>query len=182
MDPTTALHTQLDDTIRLGTQTLAKPSAIELEALEQKIQNLRSLSRETFQEVFRDRYSEIAARLEAGEGLQAGDREAIELLFTGEEAASLSADSGYSYGVQELRRILEELQRVQGAETTDVSSLLRIQGLCQSATQVLPGVLFHVRERERIQRLRENLNGDLRGESGRLVARMIRDLLTSPHR
>ena len=130
MDPTTALHTQLDDTIRLGTQTRAKPSAIELEALEQKIQNLRSLSRETFQEVFRDRYSEIVARLEAGEGLQVGDRKAIELLFTGEEAASLSVDSSYSYGVQELRRILEELQNAQSAEMGDALSLMRIQGLC----------------------------------------------------
>ena len=99
------MHAQLDDTIKLGTQTLAALSTLELETLEQEIQSLRSLSRETFQEVYRD------------------------------------ADSSYSYGVQELRRILEELQRVQSAEMSDASSLLRIQGLCQSATQVLPEVL-----------------------------------------
>ena len=106
----------------------------------------------------------------------------IELLLTGEEAASLNVDSSYNHGVQELRRVLGELQRIRGAGVSDVSSLMRIQGLCQSAAQVLPEVLFHVRERERIQRLRENLNGNLRGESGRLVARMIGDLMTSPHR
>ena len=170
MDVATILNAQLEDTIQFGSQTLTEPSALELEALEHKIQNLRSLSREMFQDALRDRYSEIAERLEAGKGLQPGDRETIELLFTGEEAASLNAGSAYSHGVQELKRILEELQKVRGNETSDASSLMRIQGLCQSATQVLPEVLFQVRERERIQRLRENLNGDLRGEYGRLVA------------
>ena len=96
----------------------------------------------------------------------------------GDGQASATEPPSYNYGVQEFQRILDELQRVRGAETSDVTRLMRIQGLCQSATQVL----FHVRERERIQRLRENLNGDLRGDSGRLVARMIRDLMASPHR
>lgn len=182
MDSSASLQTHLDETIGLGTQALARSTVVDLEALEQRIEDLNRFSRELFQATNWDQYDAIASRLERGAGLQAGDREMLEILFAGKEAASLDDGIADSHGVQEMSQVLEELRKIRDAGASGTAELLRVQGLCESARQVLPEVLFQARERERIQRLRQNLDGDLGGESGRLVARMIRDLLSSPTR
>lgn len=182
MNSSASLKAHLDRTVNLATQVLASPAVPDLEALEQSIENLNTFSRESFQLAHWEKYDAIASRLEEGKGLQQGDREMLELLFAGPETAALNDGIADAHGLQEIARVVEELRKVRDNGGSGAADLLRVQGLCASARHVLPEALYQARERERIQRLRENLNGDLRGENGRLVARMIRDLITSPHR
>jgi hypothetical protein len=46
----------------------------------------------------------------------------------------------------------------------------------------MPEVLYYLREKERIELFREGLHGEISREEGRMLARMIRDLMASPNR
>jgi hypothetical protein len=59
---------------------------------------------------------------------------------------------------------------------------MHVQALCRDAMHVTPEVTYYLREKQRIAQFRESVSGAITPEGGRLLARMIRDLMASPNR
>jgi hypothetical protein len=182
MDSLAALQEKLGNTVDYGSRALNAQQLSELDMFDQKLRTLDSLCRESFQETLRDSYSVIASRLERGEALDGGQRKAVELLFTGEAKHYLGTENNFPDWIAELKRIMAELDGMRAAGLRNLADLMHVQALCRDAMHVLPEVLYYLRESERVRLFDENLNGDLSREQGRMLARMIRDLMASPHR
>jgi hypothetical protein len=182
MDTLALLHDKLNRTVEFGTRTLESRQLRDLEQLDQKLRTLDSLCRESFQETLSSAYDLIASKLERGETLDANERNAVELLFTGEAKYYLKTENNFHDWIRELQRLLGELDARHSAGLQSLADLMHVQALCRDAMHVFPEVLYFLREKERIQLFEESLRGEISREEGRLLARMIRDLMASPHR
>jgi hypothetical protein len=183
MDSMAVIREKLARTAAVGPSALRSQDSAEVERFEQKLQVLDSLCREAFQETLHDLYLTIAEKLEKGAApLSAREREAIELLFTGEAKYYLKTENSYDDWVAELQRLVRELEATGADGLGSIADLMHVQALCRDALHVLPELSYYLREKERVALFRQNLDGELTRESGRMLARMIRDLMSSPRR
>jgi hypothetical protein len=182
MDPIAILQQKLQDTASFGARALSEPAILDIEMLEQKLRALDGLARELFQESLRETYVSIATKLERGARLDVAEREALELLFTGEAKYYLKTENNFHDWLEELRRLMEELRAVEEGGIRSLDELLHLQALCKDAGHVLPELQFYLREQERVRRFQDSMHGELDRESGRMLAAMIRDLMASPNR
>jgi hypothetical protein len=124
----------------------------------------------------------IADKLERGQTLDSGERRAVEVLFTGEAEYYLKTENNFADWIVEVERLVGELERRRNGGLASLADLMHVQALCRDAMHVLPEIIYFLREKQRIAQFRSSLNGDLSPEGGRHLARMIRDLMASPHR
>jgi hypothetical protein len=176
------LQHKLAQTADLGGPALADPRVEGIERLDQKLRTLDSLCRETFQETLSDAYTHIAAKLDRGETLTSGERKAVELLFTGEATYYLKTENNFHDWIAELQRLVQELEETRAGGLNSLADLMHVQALCRDAMHVTPEVIYYLREKQRVEQFRESLEGEISPEGGKLLARMIRDLMASPHR
>jgi hypothetical protein len=173
---------KLAQTVELGAPALVEPRVEGVERLDQKLRSLDSLCRETFQETLRDAYEVIAEKLEKGEALSAGERKALELLFIGEAKYYLKTENNFRDWIEELNRLVAELESRRAEGLNSLAELMHVQALCRDAMHVTPEVIYYLREKQRIEQFRNNLDGEISREGGRVLSRMIRDLMASPYR
>jgi hypothetical protein len=176
------LQDKLAHTIDVGGRALGASDLRGLERLDQKLRTLDALCRESFQETLRDAYAVIADKLDRGQTLNDGERKAVELLFTGEATYYLKTENNFDDWIHELQRLVAELDATRNAGLNSLADLMHVQALCRDALHVLPEVMYYLREKERVETFRENLSGEISREGGRMLARMIRDLMESPNR
>lgn len=176
------LEEKLAQTVESGRPALAAPRLEAVERLDQKLRTLDALCRETFQETLRDAYEQIAGKLERGAALDSGERKALELLFTGEAMYYLKTENNFHDWIAELNRLLGELAAVQAKGLGSLADLMHVQALCRDAMHVTPELTFYLRESQRVQQFRDNMDVEISLEGGRILARMIRDLMSSPNR
>jgi hypothetical protein len=182
MESTRAVQEQMDRAVELGKSALSTHDLLQVERLDQKLRTLDALCRELFQETLSDAYTSIAAKLDRAEALDPGERKAVELLFTGEAEYYLKTENNYEDWIAELRRLMAEIQSTREGGLNSLADLMHVQALCRDAMHVLPEVQYYLREKERVALFRESLTGEISPEEGKMLARMIRDLMSSPHR
>jgi hypothetical protein len=181
-DAAPVVRHKLEQAVRLGTDALRDMQTLELERFEQKLRTLDALCREAFQDELRDTYVALADRLERGEALTDQERGAIEVLFTGAARVYLKTENNFDDWIAELQRLLAELQAAGQQGFTRMVDLMHVQALCRDAMHVMPEVLHYVREKERVELFRQSMSGRITAENGRMLARMIRDMMSSPDR
>jgi hypothetical protein len=182
MDTNALLQEKLARTAEFGDRAFESRDLLDLETWDAKIRVLDGLCREAFQETLRDAYDVIAGKLDRGETLDANERNAVELLFTGEAKYYLKTENNFEDWIAELKRLVGELDARRREGLGSLANLMHVQALCRDAIHVMPEVLYYLREKERIELFREGLHGEISREEGRMLARMIRDLMASPNR
>jgi hypothetical protein len=181
-DPIAILKEKIGQTVELGTRALDDRDLLEIERFDQKMRSIDAICRETFQDTFADSYSAIAAKLDRGEEINTLERKALEILFTGEAESYLKTENNFNDWLDELHRLIGELSRASDAGLETISELMQVQALCRDARQLLPEVQYYLREAERVELFRETLAGEITPESGRMLARLVREMLDSPDR
>jgi hypothetical protein len=176
------VHDALSQAVALGRPALAAPRVESMEQFDEMLRKLDGLCRETFQETLRDGYEVIARKLDRGTPLSVSERQALALLFTGEAAYYLKTENNYHDWIDELNRLVGELSRIGAEGIGSLADLMHVQALCRDAMHVTPEVTYYLREKQRIAQFRESVSGAISPEGGRLLARMIRDLMASPYR
>jgi hypothetical protein len=182
MDSIALLQEKLGRTVESGARAIDAPDVVALETFDHKLRTLDSLCRESFQETLRDAYDVIAEKLDKGTPLDGNERNAVELLFTGEAKYYLKTENNFHDWLAELKRLVGELDGRRSQGVANLADLMHVQALCRDAMHVLPELLYFLREKERVKLFQESLSGEISREEGRLLARMIRDLMRSPHR
>jgi hypothetical protein len=176
------LQDTLEQAVELGRPALSARRIEGIEQLDHKLRTLSGLCRETFQQTMRDAYAHIVDKLERGDALTAGERTAVELLFTGEATYYLKTENNFDDWIDELNRLVAELERRREEGLNSLADLMHVQALCRDAMHVTPEVIHYLREQQRVDQFRESLSGEISREGGQLLGRMIRDLMASPHR
>ncbi len=182
MDPHTMLSQRIAQTLEAAESALQSSSAEQYEFLRERMDALDAAARETFQAQERERYEALAAKLERAQPLTAQERETLELLVAGDAEYYLRVENNLQDWYGELRRLLQELDTLRSLPLDRAQSLLHVRALCSDARGVLPGIVHYLREKERLERLRQMIRGGIAPEEGRRLAGMLRDMLASERR
>jgi hypothetical protein len=181
MESLALVREELAYAVALGARTLDQPEVLQFEEFDQKLRTLASTCREAFQRSLRGDAEAIARKLEEGQALDADERNTLEMLFAGEAKHYLNAENNFDEWIAELRRLVAELDACSG-QSLSIPDVMHVQALCREAMHLLPEVLYHLRETERLRTIRGNLQGEIGPRDAQNLARMIRDLMASPHR
>ena len=118
-------------------------------------------------------------KLENDLPLAAAEQEMLRMLLVGDAESYVKLENQVEGWQGEVQRLFEEIRRLQGEGLESLDSLMRLQALCREAMRVLPDLAFYYQEQERIRRFDEAMRGELDREARRLLANLIREMLTS---
>jgi len=147
---------------------------------DQRVRELETLAREAFQAKLRGSYQAIVDKLENDQPLTAEEQELLKLLIVGEAKYYLRFENDLENWQAELKRLAEEIERLAAQGLDDIDSLLHLQAICRDAKGVLPNVIFYYREKERLARFEKAAQGQFDPEAARLLADMIKQMMSSP--
>jgi len=170
---------QINAALNTATKAQDSPTSQNYEALNLDIQNLDSLAREAFQAKLDELFWPVLAKLEAGESLTAAEHEMLEMMVVGEAEYYVKAENDVENWKRELERLVEEIENLQTAGLDDVDTLLKVQARCREAIRVIPDLAFYFREQERVKRFQEATTGTLDKDSSRLLANLIKEMMSS---
>ncbi len=182
MDPHAQLSQTITQTLEAAERALQSDAAEAYEHLSERIRGLGDTARETFQGTQRARYEAIVAKLERAQPLTAEEAEALERLIVGDAEHYLRIENNFHDWQAELRRLVGQLDAMRSFPLDRPESQLRVQALCTDARGVLPDIVHYLRERERLERLRQVIRGRIAPDEGRRLAGIVRDMLASERR
>lgn len=142
--------------------------------------DLGSAARERFHEDMRGVYTVVARKLELGEPLTPEERQALDMLLTGASHTYLRSENDLDLWRTEIGRLADELEDL-GSGALGVDDLMKIQALCREAQHVVPDLQYYLREKARIERFKASAE-TIDAEEGRMLARVVRDMMGSARR
>jgi hypothetical protein len=172
----------IDRTLGSAQRSRGESSVSAFEELSRSVLALHGEARESFQKLAREQFGQLANKLERGQELNAMERQALELLIVGEARYYLKTENNFHNWLEELARLMTELQRARNAGPPEVHRLMHVQALCRDVRTVLPDILHYLREQERVRQFELALEGPIGEQQGKFLAGMIRDLFSSKDR
>ena len=82
----------------------------------------------------------------------------------------------------ELTRLAAEIENLESSDLDNVDNLLHMQALCRDARGLLPEITFYYREKERLSRFETATSGPVDDESKKIMADVIRSMVSSDKR
>lgn len=178
---TDSIAVKADEVAQLARSCGSGEDAELCEKLQMAVGELDAAAREAFQAGLRETFLGIADKLEEGKPLDAAEKGALDELVVGVAQRYLASEDDVQEWRGELERLAGELEGIPKEDPPRLESLLRIQALCAEAARVVPDLQFYLVEKERVARY-DASSETIDPEEGRMVARMIRDLVKSERR
>jgi hypothetical protein len=144
-----------------------------------QVNELDGLARETVQAKLDDLYWPILSKLEEDKPLTAAEHSMLELLMVGEAKYYLKHEDDVEQWRNELKRLIEEIKRLQASGLDEIDGLMRLRALCREATRVLPDLAYYFRERERVRQFEAITSGTIDTETRRSLANLIKEMMES---
>ncbi len=176
-DPT--LSAQISKTVEVAKRCFETESVTDYEELDRRVVELEGTAREVFQGKLRVQYLSIAEKLDRGAEITAQERQALELLIIGEAKHYLKYENDFENWKRELKRLAEEIEKVQARGSESIEEVMHLQALCREAKGVLPDITFYLREKERIVRFEDTMRETLDPEARRFLAEIIKGMMES---
>lgn len=151
----------------------------EYERLDRHIRRLEGMAREAFQEEFKAQYEAIAGHLEEGKPLTEEEKNALELLIVGEAQYYIQDEANFEAWQRELQQLMQEIRSLESQGLDQADTLLRLQALCRDLRGILPDMTMYLRERDRIQSFQRSVQASFDPETARVLADVIRAMLSS---
>ncbi len=170
---------QINELTKIATQSFKKETEANYLKFQKHVQDLEGLARETFQAKLDTMYWPILEKLEEGRALTTAEHNILELLMVGEAKYYLQYEHELEHWRNELKRLMEEIQKQQATGLDEIDSLMRIRAISREALRVLPDMAYYFHERERVRNY-ENVTRDaIDVETRRALANLIKDMMES---
>ena len=178
MDASISRH--IDETLGVVQRCTTSGRVADFEELDRLIRDLSSSSRQAFQVRLKGEYGYIVDKLEMGQSLTSEEYEVLEMLIVGEAKYYLKNEHDFENWIGELNRLVSEIELLNRIDLVSNEYLMRLGALCTVARNLLPGIIFYLRERERVQRFEESTR-EINESTGKFLASIIKDMLESPN-
>lgn len=152
------------------------------EALGNDIQQLEAIARETFQSKLEEIFWPVVTKLEEGEALTAADQDMLAMMVVGEAKYYVKSEIEVDHWTGELKRLVEAIEALAAAGLDDIDALMRVRALCREAQRVVPDLAFYYREQARVKKFEAATAGALDVDTRRLLANLIKDMMSSDRR
>lgn len=181
MSEASTIGQRAQDVARRALECADSGDADACERLHLEIGMLESAARELFQAALQRDLFSIVDKLERGAGLEASELESLKRLLAGVSRHYLASENDVQSWRNEIRRLAGELEAASGSADGDLEALINIQSLCREALRVVPDLQYYLGEGARIARLEKSAEVIDR-EEGKMLARVIREMMASPDR
>jgi hypothetical protein len=178
MDASVSRH--IDETLKVVKRCTIGGGVADFEELDRLIRNLSSSTREAYQVRLKGEYGYIVDKLEMGQSLTSEEYEVLEMLIVGEAKYYLKKEHDFENWIGDLNRLVSEIESLKRNDLVSNEYFMRLGALCADARILLPGIIFYLRERERVQRFEESTR-EINESTGKFLASIIKDMLESPN-
>lgn len=162
-----------------ATQALAEEGSGGYNAMILHMNRLDSQAREALQARLEQHLWPIVEKLENDQPLAAAEQEMLQILLVGDAKSYVKTEDQVESWKGEVKRLIEEIRRVQAGGLEGFDNLMRLQALGREAMRVLPDLAYYYQEQERARRFDEAMRGDLDREARRTLANLVKEMLTS---
>ncbi len=169
---------KLKEALEVADQSFKAESSEGYEVLNEQLEELESLARESFQG--HTDYKSLLNKLEKGSPLSPDELNTLKLLIVGDAEYYLKYDDDFDRCKSEAGKIVDEIRRLQSS-SLDIDALMHLRVLCREATSALVPTSYYLEQKERVRKFEEATREPIDRESGRMLADMIRHM-TSPDR
>ncbi len=177
---TRPINAKVDQVTNAADKCLASETPKSFEQLSIVLEELEDLARETFQALVHSDGRRLAQKLRSGQSLNSSERELLELFIIGEATYYVRHEKDYPNWIEELKRLTSEMRRLKSQGLHSVDEVMSIHALCQDAENLLPDVMLYLREKERIERFRSNVqSGTIPPQIAGVLADLIDSMLAS---
>jgi hypothetical protein len=114
-----------------------------------------------------------------GVPLATAEQDMLQLFMVGDAKYYIKYENDVENWKTETKRLIEEMKRLQAGGLTEMDSLMYLQALCREAMRVLPDLAFYYREKERVRKFDEALQGAIDRDTRRFLANLIKEMLAS---
>jgi hypothetical protein len=163
---------------QLSERALREQSADDLELVEQRINELDATVREWHQSLWASELKSAMRHLEGDQALSEPDAHAIRAFLICDAERYLKQENNFNEWVQELRRLLCEIENRLG--TADRESIADLRGVIKDAVRLVPDIRNYLDERRRVALFEQGLK-NLDAPARATLVRLLRDQLYSPH-
>ena len=170
---------QLHQVIDTANRAVSAATDESYEALGNEIQQLEAAAREAFQTKLDELFWPVLAKLEEGEALTAADQDMLEMMVVGEAKYYVKSENDVENWTNEVKRLVEAIQALATGGLDDIDALMRVRALCREAQRVVPDLAFYYREQNRVKKFEAATAGAIDVEARRLLANLIKDMMSS---
>lgn len=149
------------------------------ENLDNSMRALEGMAREAFQAKLKAYYKPIVDKLESGIDLTKSDYELIQLLIVGEAKYYVQHENDLENWKNEIKRLLNEMQKIEADTLDDMDNLLYLQALCHDAMRVVPDLAYYHRERERVEQFKQATQNNIDRAQAKVLAGLINEMMLS---
>lgn len=153
--------------------------ADEFESFERYLNEVDVYVRETQQAMWADPAKHTIRRIEGGEPLGPEDQEVLRTFLISDAEHYVALENNYNDWIRELKRLVDDI--CTRANTVDQHSIADLRGVLKDAVRLVPDIRNFLDEKRRIQKFNEAM-GTLDPTSRKMLAKLLRDQLTSPNR
>jgi len=171
--------TQLNEAVSTAQKAIGAAASEGYEALGNDIQKLEAVAREAFQAKLDELFWPVLSKLEEGEALTAAEQDMLEMMVVGEAKYYVKSENDVENWTNEVKRLVEAIEGLEASGLDDIDALMRVRALCREAQRVVPDLAFYYREKDRIKKFKEATAGAIDIEARRLLANLIKDMMSS---
>jgi len=170
---------RINETADLATRSLEAEASAGYETLDLQVRELEAQAREAFQAKLGDHFWPVVEKLENGAPLAAAEQDMLQLFMVGDAKYYVKYENDVENWKNEVKRLVEEMRRLQASGLTEVDSLMHLRALCREAMRILPDLAFYFGEKERARKFEEAIRGAIDRDTRRLLANLIKEMLAS---
>ncbi len=170
---------QLDQTVGAANQALETEASAGYNAAIMQVNQLESQAREALQGKLSNPLWPIVEKLENDIPLAAAEQDMLQTLMVGDAHYYVKYENDVERWKEEIKRLVEALRRLQAGGLDELNSLMHLQALCREAVRVLPALAFYYEEKERARRFEEAIRNAIDRDTRRMLANLIKEMLTS---
>jgi hypothetical protein len=119
------------------------------------------------------------SKLEEGEALTAAEQDMLEMMVVGEAKYYVKSENDVENWTNEVKRLVEAIEGLAASGLDDIDALMRLRALCREAQRVVPDLAFYYREQDRVRKFKEATAGAIDVEARRMLANLIKDMMSS---
>jgi hypothetical protein len=150
----------------------------QVNVLQSMLRDLDAAGREEIQEKMFRPAREIARKLQQGQSLTAQDEKDMKLLIIGDAENYLKVENNFDEWMTEIHRLISDFVRVPG-ENLSIDQLSRLRAQVRDALNLLVSIVFYLQAKERVEKFRQAIHGNLESEDRMMLASMIITALES---
>ncbi len=173
------VETQLKEMLDVANRAFTADNSAGYESLDRDFRRLEASAREAFQARMENLVWPIVEKLENDQSLTSAEQEMLELMIVGEAKYYVKSENDLENWKNEVERLLAEIKQLREAGLDDPDALLRLRAFCREAFRIVPDLTFFYQEKERVARFQSANKNALDRDSRRILANLVREMLTS---